>query len=59
MNLPNRLRVHDGKLVLEDGGDPTEYLKAWAERNNITNETPVNVVDRDTYQHCLWMVGAA
>ena len=29
---PNNLRLIDGELVMADGSDVREYLRAWAER---------------------------
>ena len=57
MTIPNRLRLKDGKLVLDDGSDPTEYLKAWAERYGITEDTPVNVVEHDEYWFLFMSAG--
>lgn len=50
MSLPNRLRVRDGLLVLEDGSDAREYLRAWAVKAGVSDETPVTLLKRDVVQ---------
>lgn len=49
MTTPNRPRLVEGKLQLEDGGDPTEYLKDFAQKCGITPETPMTLTRRDCY----------
>lgn len=44
---PNNLRLIDGELVMADGSDVREYLRAWAERVGITPDTPLSMVSRD------------
>lgn len=44
--LPDRLRLVDGELVLADGGDVREYLRAYAARAGVTAADPVNVLPR-------------
>ena len=44
---PNNLRLIDGELVMADGSDVREYLRAWAERIGITSDTPLSMVTRD------------
>ena len=44
---PNNLRLVDGELVMADGSDVREYLRAWAERVGITPDTPLSMVSRD------------
>ena len=43
---PNNLRLVDGELVMADGSDVREYLRAWAERFGITPDTPLSMVPR-------------
>ncbi len=43
MELPNRLRLRDGELVLDDGGDVREYLRAFATRGKVTPDTPLTI----------------
>lgn len=43
------LRLVDGKLVLKDGSDPTDYLKAWANEAGVSSDTPINVMRRDEH----------
>jgi hypothetical protein len=45
--LPDKLRLIDGELVCADGSDLKAYLKAWAERTNVTADTPINIMRRD------------
>lgn len=44
---PNNLRLIDGELVMADGSDVREYLRAWAERVGITPDTPLSMISRD------------
>ena len=44
---PNNLRLIDGELVMADGSDVREYLRAWAERVGITSDTPLSMLTRD------------
>ena len=44
---PNNLRLIDGELVMADGSDVREYLRAWAERVGVTPDTPLSMVTRD------------
>ena len=46
------LRLVDGKLVLKDGSDPTDYLKAWANEAGVSSDTPINLLRRDSYVKC-------
>ena len=59
---PNNLRLIDGELVMADGSDVREYLRAWAERVGITPDTPLSMIPRAnlvklaehaTYRVCL------
>ena len=43
---PNNLRLIDGELVMADGSDVREYLRAWAERVGVTPDTPLSMVSR-------------
>ena len=43
---PNNLRLIDGELVMADGSDVREYLRAWAERVGVTPDTPLSMVPR-------------
>lgn len=43
---PNNLRLIDGELVMADGSDIREYLRAWAERVGVTPDTPLSMVPR-------------
>lgn len=47
VNLPNRLRLRDGVLVMDDGTDAREYLREWARRVNVGDDTPISVLKRD------------
>ena len=44
---PNNLRLIDGELVMADGSDVREYLRAWAERMGIVSDTPLSMVTRN------------
>lgn len=44
---PNNLRLIDGELVMADGSDVREYLRAWAERVGVTPDTPLSMIARD------------
>ena len=44
---PNNLRLMDGELVMADGSDVREYLRAWAERVGVTPDTPLSLIARD------------
>lgn len=48
VKLPDRLRLRDGVLVLDDGSDSREYLRDWARRANVSDDTPVNVLKRES-----------
>lgn len=48
VKLPDRLRLRDGVLVLDDGSDAREYLRDWARRANVGDDTPVNVLKRES-----------
>lgn len=50
MELPNKLRLHDGELVLDDGSDVREYLRAFAARYAVTPDTPLTLCDREQAQ---------
>lgn len=42
--LPDALRITpDGRIILKDGGDVSEYLKGWFDANRLTETTPVNL----------------
>lgn len=43
---PNNLRLIDGELVMADGSDVREYLRAWAERVGVSPDTPLSMVSR-------------
>ena len=43
---PNNLRLIDGELVMADGSDVREYLRAWAERVGVTPDTPLSIIPR-------------
>lgn len=45
--LPNRLRIVDGELVLDDGGDVRQYLREFAELAKVTPDTPLVLMRRD------------
>ena len=47
LELPDQLRIVDGKLVLKDGSDATEYLRAACERGVIKEGEPVNLMRRE------------
>ena len=44
---PNLLRLMDGELVMADGSDVREYLRAWADRVGVTPDTPLSMIARD------------
>ena len=44
--VPTRLRVVEGRLVLEDGTDATEYLKA----QNFKPDMPVTLINSSYVQ---------
>lgn len=48
VKLPDRLRLRDGLLVMDDGSDAREYLRDWARRANVDGDTPVNVLKRES-----------
>lgn len=45
--IPDRLRIVDGELVMADGSDVREYLRAFAKRQGITENTPVSLMSRN------------
>ena len=45
---PDVIRVKNGKLIA-----PVKYIKDWARENNISEETPVCVIDSDSYQKLI------
>ena len=47
---PNKLRCVNGKIVMSDGSDPTEYLKQWIKLAEVKPNTPIIIVRRDTYE---------
>ena len=48
--LPDRLRIRDGVIVMIDGSDATEYLRAWAKRHHIGPDDPMTLMRRKTAQ---------
>lgn len=51
--LPDKLRLVDGELVMIDGSDVREYLRQWAIEAKVTANTPINVMARkvvESYQ---------
>lgn len=46
----NKLRLVGDRLVMADGSDATEYLRAFAESRGITPDTPVNLMMRSDLQ---------
>jgi hypothetical protein len=46
MELPNRLRLQNGELVMADGSDVREYLRAFAAKHAVTANTPLTLCDR-------------
>lgn len=49
-SLPNRLRLRDGKLTLEDGSDPTEYLLAYAAKAKVGSDEPMVLTRRSVVE---------
>lgn len=47
MSLPNRLRVRNGHVVMDDGSSIQAYLKPWVAKHGLTDDTPVVLVDRE------------
>lgn len=41
---PDVLRIVDGRIVLPDGGDPTEYLRGWQKAAQVKDGMPINVL---------------
>ncbi len=44
---PDRLRLIDGELALKDGGDVRDYLRDWAKRNGIDEQTSISLMPRE------------
>lgn len=49
MTTPNKLRCVNGKIVMDDGSDPTEYLKMWCSKACVGKDDPINIVRHDSY----------
>lgn len=45
--IPDKLRIRDGELVMADGSDVREYLRAFAKRQGITESTPISLLSRN------------
>lgn len=45
--FPDQLRMVNGKLVLKDGRDAAEYLKAWADDQGIPPDMPLILGPRE------------
>lgn len=52
--LNNRLRILQGKLVMDDGSSVEEYLKEWQQRLGIADYTAVNLMAREDL-YSLWL----
>lgn len=52
--LNNRLRILQGKLVMDDGSSVEEYLKEWQQRVGVADYTAVNLMTRDNL-YSLWL----
>ena len=50
-DTPNRLRCVEGKIVLADGSDSTEYLKQWCAATGTMPDDAINVVRRNSYEN--------
>jgi hypothetical protein len=48
VELPNRLIVVDGEIIMADGSNLNEYLSAWQKKNKIENATPVVIHTRES-----------
>lgn len=46
MAVPNRLRIVDGILVMDDGSSVQDYLKAWQIKVAIPNNSAVVLWER-------------
>ena len=51
MELPNKLRLIDGELVLADGGDVREYLREFAKKAGVDENTPVALSSHDSLRN--------
>ena len=56
MELPNKLRLIDGELVLADGGDVREYLRAFAKKAGVDENTPVALSSHDSLRNWEWNI---
>lgn len=51
MSLPNKLRLRaDGTLFCADGQDLSEYLAKWAKDAGVSEDTPLNIMRRDSHE---------
>lgn len=49
--LPSILRLNaHGQLYCSDGREVTTYLREWAKRAGVTEETPLNIMRREDQQ---------
>lgn len=51
--LPNVLRLVDGELKMADGSDAREYLRAFAERRNISPDEPMSLQTHEQAQRSV------
>lgn len=51
--MPNVLRLLDGKLYMSDDTDVKEYLKGWLDRDNVSPYTPVTIMTSKYAQKLL------
>lgn len=50
MQIPTRLRIVEGRVVLDDGSDPTQYLKDFALKCGVSADEPVCVMKSSAAQ---------
>lgn len=51
---PNKLRLNNGRIELEDGQDSASYLAEFAERMSVTPDTPVCLVTKSDLDELLF-----
>ncbi len=52
-NLPDELRLVDGKIVMKDGSDLEAYMKQFASDAKVSAEEPMILMKRSTVQKIL------
>jgi len=51
---PDFLRIVDGRIVLPDGGDPTEYLRGWQKAAQVKDGTSVNALAHEFAKNLIF-----